>query len=261
MPKGACGGFSLIEICIVLGIIAIVTASGMTIFSNSLQERQLKDTQKKMQAIQDALLNYRSVFNRIPCPADVTQAISATPTNYFGTEAATPGTCTGGTPAANFSTVVTLSGNTTSGSTTVTMASTTGVAVGQGVSGNGIPGGNTVVSFVANTSVTLATAATATASGVSLTFVDEVEGMVPTKTLRLPDDYAFDGYGRRIMYAVDARFTATNAFTSIPASNIGTRMTVLDQSDNPKTTTAAYVLVSFGPDGFGAYPPVADRHA
>lgn len=73
-------GFSLIEMGIVLGIIAVVVAGGLTIFSNSLQERQLKDTQKKMQVIQDSA-----------------QAIGATSNNYFGTEAATPGTCTGGT--------------------------------------------------------------------------------------------------------------------------------------------------------------------
>jgi prepilin-type N-terminal cleavage/methylation domain-containing protein len=247
-------GFSLIEICIVLGIIAVVVASGSTIFSASIQERQYDETAQKQKAIQAALYKFRIANNRIPCPADVTQAVGATSGNYFGVEAATPGTCTGGTPAANFSNVVTLSGNTTSSSTSVTMASTTGVAVAQSISGSGIPGGDTVASFVTNSSVTLTTAATATASGVSLTFVNNVEGMVPTNALRLADDYAFDGWGRRIMYAVDARFTATSAFTNIPATDTATRMTVLDQSDNPKSTTAAYVLLSMGPNGHGALP-------
>jgi hypothetical protein len=32
------------------------------------------------------------------------------------------------------------------------------------------------------------------------------------------------------------------------------RMTVNDQSGNAKTTTAAYVLASFGPNGHGAFP-------
>ena len=41
-----------------------------------------------------------------------------------------------------------------------------------------------------------------------------VIGMVPTKTLRLPDDAAIDGWGRRIAYVVDNRLTATNAFTT-----------------------------------------------
>ena len=181
-------GYSLIEMCIVLAIITTVVASGMTIFSNSLQQRQFKDTQKKLDVIQQALLNFRTAYNRIPCPADATMAVGATSSNYFGIEAATPGTCTGSTPAANFS--------------------------------NG----------------------------------NNVEGMVPTKTLRLSDDYAFDGYGRRIMYAVDARFTANNAFITINASDTITRMTVNDSSGNPKTTTAAYVLLSMGPNGHGAYP-------
>ena len=78
--------------------------------------------------------------------------------------------------------------------------------------------------------------------------------MVPTKTLALPDDDAFDGWGRRMMYAVAAPFTASGAFTSISANDTTTRMTVLDASDNAKTTMAAYVLVSFGDNGHGAFP-------
>ncbi len=39
-----------------------------------------------------------------------------------------------------------------------------------------------------------------------------VEGMVPTVTPKLPDDYAIDGWGNRIMYSVDNRYTASNAF-------------------------------------------------
>lgn len=84
------------------------------------------------------------------------------------------------------------------------------------------------------------------------------EGMVPTKTLGLSDDYAFDGWGRRIDYAVDMNFTKTNAFSSanIPASDTTTRMTIKTASSGGATITqlAAYVLISFGPDGHGAFP-------
>ncbi len=38
-------------------------------------------------------------------------------------------------------------------------------------------------------------------------------GMLPTKTLGLPDEMAFDGWDRRIFYAVDIRATAERAFT------------------------------------------------
>lgn len=80
------------------------------------------------------------------------------------------------------------------------------------------------------------------------------EGMVPTKTLRLPDDYAFDGWGRRIMYAVSTAMTQQNAFITIPASDGTTRMTVNDASAHAITTMAAYVLASLGTYGHGAYP-------
>ena len=56
---------------------------------------------------------------------------------------------------------VTLSATRTSASTTVTMASTTGLAVGQVVTGTGIAAGAYVVSFVPNTSALLSIAATA----------------------------------------------------------------------------------------------------
>ncbi|MGA2259790.1 MAG: type II secretion system protein [Thermoguttaceae bacterium] len=84
--------------------------------------------------------------------------------------------------------------------------------------------------------------------------VPAAEGMVPTQTLRLSDDYAFDGWGRRIMYTVDNRFTAIGAFTTILPTDITSRLTVNDPSSNTKTVAAAYVLVSFGPNGHGAYP-------
>lgn len=70
----------------------------------------------------------------------------------------------------NNDTVVTLSGDTTSGSAVVTMADTTGVEVGMVVSGTGIASGAKVASIVAGTSVTLTANATATGTGVSLDF-------------------------------------------------------------------------------------------
>lgn len=180
-------GFSLLEMSIVLSIIAVMMTGGMVMFAASLNKKQYKDTEAKMQALQDALLNYRLTYNRIPCPADVTRAVDD---QYFGVEAATPGTCTGGTPTANFN--------------------------------NG----------------------------------NNVEGMVPTKTLRLPDDYAFDSWGRRIMYAVDINFTADKSFFTIGASDTTPRMTINDSSGTAKTNLAIYALVSFSANGHGAYPRV-----
>src|SRR5690242_8346084 len=95
-------------------------------------------------------------FNgRRPCPADGQYAINNA---NFGVEAATPGTCTGSTPAAPF-------------------------------------GPDAGTSYV-------------------------VGGTIPTKTLNISDDYAFDGWGRRMTYVVDTR--ATKASTCYTLQNYPT---------------------------------------
>lgn len=82
---------------------------------------------------------------------------------------------------------------------------------------------------------------------------DPKGGMVPVKTLRLPDDFAVDGWGRRIMYFVSADMTLDNAFITVAANDANPRMTINDASGNAKTTLAAYVLLSHGSNGHGAY--------
>ena len=106
----------------------------------------------------------------------------------------------------------------------------------------------------------LSSAATASGS-VSLTYTYDNKfagGGVPTRTLRLPDDMAFDGWGRRFVYAADTTFTTTDAFTSVPVTDgLATRITIKDTSTpTPATisTGAAYAIVSYGENGHGAYP-------
>lgn len=72
-------------------------------------------------------------------------------------------------------------------------------------------------------------------------------GGVPTRTLDLPDEYAFDGWGRRITYNID---TSANQ-TGYPT---GSGLTVNDGTGGSAiTSTAGYVLISHGPNGHGAY--------
>lgn len=83
---------------------------------------------------------------------------------------------------------------------------------------------------------------------------DTIMGGVPTKTLGLPDEYAFDGWGRRFDYYVDKRLTLSATFLS--QTDEGS-IQVNDSSNNPRSATdikgAAYALVSHGPNGHGAY--------
>lgn len=83
---------------------------------------------------------------------------------------------------------------------------------------------------------------------------DARQGMVPTQTLNLPDDYAFDGWGRRIMYTVNKDLTQIGSFTIVNGIDPTTRMTINNAQAVPNTTLAGYVLVSFGPNGHGGYP-------
>ena len=87
-----------------------------------------------------------------------------------------------------------------------------------------------------------------------------VGGVIPTKSLGLADNYAFDDWGRRITYVVDTRATQNITCVDLetpnlqyPYSGLGgiaientTGGTVLDN------VMAAYI--SHGPDGHGAFP-------
>lgn len=77
-------------------------------------------------------------------------------------------------------------------------------------------------------------------------------GNVPTRTLGLPDEYAFDGWGRRFVYTVHNALALDNSFTTIPIDDVGVRTSVASFV-GPKTSSAIYVLTSYGPNGHGAY--------
>ena len=250
-------GFTLLEMSIVLIIISVVAMGVMVVFTNTLSVRQVSDTSAKLAAIQAALYEYRVANNRIPCPGDAT--LVATDSN-FGFEAANPGTCTGGSPAANKSlTVGSVTATTSSGSAIITsVSSTASLKKGMAVAGAGIPAGAYIKSVDSASQITLApNTATASASGVTLAFPQVAEGGVPTRTLKLPDDYAYDGWGRRIMYAVSRDMTLTGAFGIYPGSDTSARMTMLNPGAEftgaADTTYAAYVLISFGVNGHGSY--------
>lgn len=85
-----------------------------------------------------------------------------------------------------------------------------------------------------------------------------VAGGVPTKTLKIDDRYAYDPWGRRILFAVDKRITATNAFTTYTVTNTTIGVVVVkhnstDSLANAITYKGVYALTSFGPNGHGGY--------
>jgi type II secretory pathway pseudopilin PulG len=181
--------FSLLELTVVIGIVAVMLGGGVMIGMRQIETVQIEGTEAKMEAIDVALLAFSKVHSRLPCPADAT--LNEDTSSSFGVEASTPGTCTG-------------------------------------------------TNFTDSANV--------------------VAGQVPTKTLGLPDDYAFDTYGNRITYHIDKRITAANAFTShrIANTDIGA-ISIHDASGNARTSKAVYALVSHGENGHGAYSRAGSR--
>lgn len=80
------------------------------------------------------------------------------------------------------------------------------------------------------------------------------QGMVPTRTLQLPDEYAFDGWNHRIMYTVSQYFVINDAFSLRPITDTTTGITIKTANNGAQITgLAVYVLLSYGPNGFGAF--------
>lgn len=80
-------GFTLIEIAVVLFIGALLISGVVQYVTAQVTAARLSATRTKQEAIKSALINFLARNNRLPCPAVSTLTI--------GTEAATPGTCTG----------------------------------------------------------------------------------------------------------------------------------------------------------------------
>jgi prepilin-type N-terminal cleavage/methylation domain-containing protein len=174
------GGFTLLELSVVLIIVALVTTVGVSSGISALESAKRAQSESKLNVIENALMTFRMQNNRLPCPANLVLVKGNT---SYGTETSNPGTCSG----SNFGTAGSV-----------------------------------------------------------------VEGGVPTKALNIPEDFMYDGWGRRIAYAVDSNATEIDAFSaiSIPES---CGITVKDAAGSTRSAGAVYALVSFGSDGHGGF--------
>ncbi len=87
------------------------------------------------------------------------------------------------------------------------------------------------------------------------TAVTAAAGMVPVRDLGLPDSYAIDPWGGYFVYVTDLGATSTTTFTPNKITDTSTLgvITVLDELGGTRTAVAIAVLISFGPNGHGAY--------
>lgn len=65
-------GFSLLELSIVLTILAIVVAGGLTLGTAKVQQDEISRTYDKMTEIETALRVFLNEYDRLPCPASLT---------------------------------------------------------------------------------------------------------------------------------------------------------------------------------------------
>ncbi len=110
---------------------------------------------------------------------------------------------------------------------------TAGVCTGTNISTYTIPAGSGNTSIASNTVV--------------------AEGALPVRTLGLPDEYMFDGWGRKFAYAIWTPITAAGAFISYGINPSCGAITVKNAGHGYRTQAAAYALISYGPDGHGGY--------
>jgi prepilin-type N-terminal cleavage/methylation domain-containing protein len=73
-------GFTLLEMAIVLTLIALVSAMGLSLGRSVIESSKVTATNERMNAIETALMAYRMANNRLPCPGDGTVATNHT--NY-----------------------------------------------------------------------------------------------------------------------------------------------------------------------------------
>jgi prepilin-type N-terminal cleavage/methylation domain-containing protein len=68
MQRRTSRGFTLVEIAVVVALIAILLTAGAKIASGLLEGAAVSVTQKKQQAIKEALINFLHRNKRLPCP-------------------------------------------------------------------------------------------------------------------------------------------------------------------------------------------------
>jgi type II secretory pathway pseudopilin PulG len=85
--RGVIGGFSLIEMAVVLLLVTLLLGSILIPLSSQVDQRRVTDTEKQLEAIKEALIGFAVANRYLPCPA-VSSA--------NGVEDRTGTACTGG---------------------------------------------------------------------------------------------------------------------------------------------------------------------
>jgi hypothetical protein len=261
-------GFSLIQVSTMVLVAGMIMASILPGGRGGSDASKARITAERAQKIEEATQAFMEKNQRRPCPANGRLAMSSAD---FGLEGVNSGSCLDGAAGgqrANFSDRMTgQTGTLTINTTSITNMTdgTTNLTVGMLVSGTNVASGSRIVSIDSANKVTLDTPAIAGSGATGdLAFSKIVAGVVPTKTLALPDEYALDGYGRRFMYMVDNRATDAASCHNMQSHSKagGIKIKGVYNATVPRDNVM-WALLSYGKDGHGAFAAqgsaVADR--
>lgn len=79
------GGFTLVEMAVVLLIVTILMAGLVPTISSQMDQRQINQTRKQLDEIQQALIGFAIVNERLPCPASISTNGQEDPPVVIGT--------------------------------------------------------------------------------------------------------------------------------------------------------------------------------
>jgi prepilin-type N-terminal cleavage/methylation domain-containing protein len=263
-------GYTLLELSVSLTILAVLLTGGLTLFGKADDSKKLRITNERIAIIQNALGDYARTNQSLPCPAPGnTLESSAT----FGVATAMPTVFTPSTTmaltldaTAQTATLTDTTTNPFDGITGGTQLAVSGFAT---AANNGLFTVNSktstsVIVLPLVTGMAAATAAAAVTNPITIIAHEckaatDQTGMVPVRTLGLSDDLAYDAWGRKFIYRIGAGMGSSTDFQS---NSFMGDLRIIDINGNEKTDIekpapnnmgAAYVLISHGPNGLGAW--------
>jgi prepilin-type N-terminal cleavage/methylation domain-containing protein len=212
-------GFTLIEMSIVMMIFGIALIAGLKLYDNYMVHNKVVATGSSISLTSRAVSDFRARFGRYPCPASLT-AVRGTPD--YGRE----GDCNANGLARD------------------------GVTPGDEAPADNASAGTFADGYFVEQSARMVDT---DGDSVAETRPLVVRGSVPFRDLNLPEDYAYDGNGYRLDYAVTQRLAVQDTFNPQHGG-----ISIVDTQSTPQSLlevadSGLFVILSHGDDGAGAY--------
>ncbi|MBP7904085.1 MAG: prepilin-type N-terminal cleavage/methylation domain-containing protein [Alphaproteobacteria bacterium] len=218
-------GFTLIEMSIVMMIFGIALIAGLKLYDNYMVHNKVVATGSSISLTSRAVSDFRARFGRYPCPASLT-AVRGTPD--YGRE----GDCNANGLARD------------------------GVTPGDEAPADNASAGTFADGYFVEQSARMVDT---DGDSVAETRPLVVRGSVPFRDLNLPEDYAYDGNGYRLDYAVTQRLAVQDTFNPQHGG-----ISIVDTQATPQSLlevadSGLFVILSHGDDGAGAYTREGQR--